>query len=95
MPLPKNLREVRLSKGVSLSAVAEVLGMTPSAYGHIEKARNHVPEGALPLIAEYLGVPEHVLLDDKKAADYVKSFNARINWLKSIHRSKKNSRKAQ
>lgn len=94
MALSTNMREIRKSKGVTSSAIASILGITPGAYNHFEKQRNPVPDEAVPVIAEYLGVPEYIMRDDQATAEYVKSFKERIQWVKAMNFSKKNSQKA-
>jgi transcriptional regulator with XRE-family HTH domain len=59
----EDLKDIRAMKGLSMRAVADVLGQAPAYVSQCEKAQRAVKEDKLDLWAKALGVRKQVLHD--------------------------------
>jgi XRE family transcriptional regulator, regulator of sulfur utilization len=62
MNLSERIRQLRLQKGLSQENMADMLGLSTSAYGDIERGRTEPPLSRLEAIAQLLEVPLSTLL---------------------------------
>lgn len=57
MTMGERMRELRLKKGLTLNAMAELVGMTPQGYIRLEDGTGGKTFEKLPVIAKTLGCP--------------------------------------
>lgn len=65
MKLAERIRKIRQSKGLTQVEVADLIGITPSAYGQIERIAATSRFDTLCKIADALGVTISFLVDVK------------------------------
>ncbi|WAC11858.1 helix-turn-helix domain-containing protein [Dyadobacter pollutisoli] len=60
--LSEKIRQIRLQKGLSQENMADMLGLSTTAYGDMERGRTELSVSRLENVAKLLDVPLHELL---------------------------------
>jgi len=72
MSVQKNIRRVRLAKGVTQTAVANYLGISRMSYNRLELSSVNIDPNFLPKIANFLETDMKVFFDDKLTESVMK-----------------------
>lgn len=75
MNVQKNIKRIRVSKGITQKAVALYLGVIPQTYYRIENENKNVNSIYLQKISEYFQVDIKVFFDDKLTENVINKFN--------------------
>ena len=75
MSVNEKIRLIRETKGFTQEQVAEKLGVSPSAYGDVERGENDPKLSKLEKIAEILGVQLSELVDSSEKGSLNINFN--------------------
>jgi transcriptional regulator with XRE-family HTH domain len=60
--LSEKIRQIRMQKGLSQENMADMLGLSTTAYGDMERGRTELSVSRLENVAKLLDVPLHELL---------------------------------
>lgn len=78
----EEIRQIRLQKGLSQENMAEMLGLSTTAYGDIERGRTELSVSRLETIAKVLDIPLMQLLGTEAPTlseiDWLRQENARL-----------------
>ena len=81
----EEIRQIRLQKGLSQENMAEMLGLSTTAYGDIERGRTELSVSRLETIAKVLDIPLMQLLGTEAPTlseiDWLRQENARLTEL--------------
>lgn len=72
MSVQKNIRRVRLAKGITQTAVANYLGISRMSYNRLELSSVSIDPNFLPKIANFLETDMKVFFDDKLTESVMK-----------------------
>jgi len=79
--LSEKIRQIRLQKGLSQENMADMLGLSTTAYGDIERGRNELSVSRLENVAKLLDVPLPELLGidvSMSETEWLRQENTRI-----------------
>lgn len=71
----KNVRKIRIAKGVKATHIASVISKTTRTYSSIEKGTSKINAEDLNIISKVLQVPVEVFFDNNATENYINVLN--------------------